>query len=71
MQIPLNSFRVSLTPGQPARLESTDSARWCLHIVTPDPRYVGALVAEGKAARIRYWNWNAMDPAAKNQSQSP
>jgi 4'-phosphopantetheinyl transferase len=70
MQIPLNSFRVSLTPGQPARLESTDCARWSLHSITPDPRYVGALVVEGKAALIRYWNWNAMDTAAKNQSRS-
>jgi 4'-phosphopantetheinyl transferase len=68
MQIPLNSFRVSLTPGQPARLESTESARWSLHTVTPDPRYVGALVAEGKAPRIVYLDWNSMDADPKIQS---
>ena len=68
MQIPLNSFGVSLTPGQPARLESTDSARWSLHSITPDPRYVGALVAEGKDPRIVYLDWNSIDADPKIQS---
>jgi 4'-phosphopantetheinyl transferase len=68
MQIPLNSFRVSLTPGQAARLESTDSARWSLHSITPDPRYVGALVAEGKDPRIVYLDWNSIDADPKIQS---
>jgi 4'-phosphopantetheinyl transferase len=68
MQIPLNSFRVSLTPGQPARLESTDGARWSLHTVTPGPRYVGALVAEGKDPRIVYLDWNSIDADPKIQS---
>jgi 4'-phosphopantetheinyl transferase len=69
LQIPLKSFRVSLTPGQPERLESADSARWSLHAITADTNYVGALVVEGKEARIRYWNWNSMDAVIRNQSE--
>jgi 4'-phosphopantetheinyl transferase len=69
LQIPLRSFRVSLTPGQPERLESEDSARWSLHSITPDPKYVGALVVAAKEARIRFWNWNSADAEIKNQNQ--
>src|SRR5580658_1162587 len=67
LQIPLRSFRVSLTPGQPERLESADSARWSLHSITPEANYVGALVVEGKEPLIRYWYWNSIDAAIKNQ----
>lgn len=70
MQIPLDSFRVSLMPGQPERLESIDSLRWSLHSMTPDPRYVGALVAERaglKEARICRWDWNSTGTAPEIQ----
>jgi 4'-phosphopantetheinyl transferase len=56
--IPLESFSVALTPGQPERLESADSHRWSLRSLKPDPAYVGALVAEGTGWRMRCWDWN-------------
>jgi 4'-phosphopantetheinyl transferase len=69
LQIPLRSFRVSLTPGQPERLESADCARWSLHSITPDANYVGALVVEGKEPLIRYWDWNSVDAEIKAHNQ--
>jgi 4'-phosphopantetheinyl transferase len=57
LNIPLNSFHVSFTPGQPERLRSQDSSRWSVCSFRPDPRYVGALVAEGAAWQPRYWDW--------------
>jgi 4'-phosphopantetheinyl transferase len=57
LQIPLESFSVSLTPGQPEKLESTDSSRWTLHSFRPGPPYVGALVGESKAWRLRHLDW--------------
>jgi 4'-phosphopantetheinyl transferase len=58
LQIPLASFSVSLTPGQPDKLESSDGFRWSLHSFQPAPRYVGAVVGEGKSWRLRNWEWN-------------
>ena len=72
MLISLDSFRVSIAPGQPELLESIDSARWSLHSITPDPRYVGALVAERvgvKDARICHWDWNSTETAREIQRQ--
>jgi 4'-phosphopantetheinyl transferase len=57
LNIPLTSFHVSLTPGQPEQLESTDSFDWSLHSFRPGARYVGALVGEGKGWRPRHWDW--------------
>ena len=59
LHIPLRSFHVSLTPGQPERLESRDSSHWSLHSLRPDACYVGALVGEGGGWRLRYWDWNS------------
>lgn len=57
LQIPLRSFHVSLKPGEPARLQAADSARWSLRSLRPGPRYVGALVGEGKNWQLRGWKW--------------
>ena len=57
LHIPLESFHVSLTPGQPERLESADSMHWSLRSLCPDSRYVGALVGEDSDWRPRYWDW--------------
>jgi 4'-phosphopantetheinyl transferase len=61
LQIPLTSFHVSLTPGQPERLKSADSSLWSLHSLRPDPRYVGALVGEGRGWRLRCAEWKPSD----------
>jgi 4'-phosphopantetheinyl transferase len=57
LHVPLESFNVSLTPGRPERLESTDSGRWSMRSLYPDPLYAGALVAEGQHCRLRQWDW--------------
>src|ERR1700737_245271 len=46
LQIPLDSFSVSLTPNQPERLESEDSHRWYLRSFKPAPDFAAALAYE-------------------------
>ena len=61
MGIPLDSFEVSLTPGRPAVLCSSDSAGWSLRSLHPAPGYVGAVVGEGQGWDLRLWDgvgWN-------------
>jgi 4'-phosphopantetheinyl transferase len=62
LQIPLESFDVSLTPGEPPKLESADSSRWSLLGLEPTPRYVAALVAEANDWQLRQWNWTPEPP---------
>jgi 4'-phosphopantetheinyl transferase len=61
LHIPLESFQVSLTPGQPEKLDSPDSCRWRMWSLHPDPQFVGALVAEGQDLRLRQWGWQPPD----------
>jgi 4'-phosphopantetheinyl transferase len=62
LQIPLASFCVSLTPSQPATLESADSSRWTLQNLSPGPGYAGALIAEGKDWTLRCFDWQPLKP---------
>jgi len=65
LQIPLDSFSVSLTPNQPELLESEDSQRWRLRSFKPAPDFVAAIVHEevhkgipgGQDFQMRYWDW--------------
>lgn len=59
LHIPLDSFCVSFTPGQPERLQSVDSSRWSVRSFRPARKYVGAVVAEGSDWHPRYWDWRA------------
>src|SRR5262249_24675748 len=59
--IPLDSFDVSLTPGEPERLGSGDSERWSLRAFDPGAGYAGAVVAEGRNWSLRLWDWIAPD----------
>jgi 4'-phosphopantetheinyl transferase len=71
LQIPLDSFSVSLTPNRPVLLQSVDSQRWSLRSFKPAPDFVAALVHEGVHERLhkglqegqelhpRYWDWSA------------
>jgi 4'-phosphopantetheinyl transferase len=65
LQIPLDSFDVSLSPGSPATLSSDDEPRWGIESFVPsqisDRRYAAAVVAEGKDWRTRYWEWKATE----------
>jgi 4'-phosphopantetheinyl transferase len=57
LYIPLNSFSVSLTPGQQERLQSADSDRWRLRSFQPAPGFVGAIAAEGQDWELRLREW--------------
>jgi 4'-phosphopantetheinyl transferase len=57
LQIPLDGFDVSLTPGRPAELHSPDSARWSLRSFQPAPRFLAAVVGEGSGWRVRHFEW--------------
>jgi 4'-phosphopantetheinyl transferase len=57
LQIPLDEFDVSLTPGDPATLRSADGDRWSIHSFEPQNGWAGAVVAEGKNWGVVRWDW--------------
>jgi 4'-phosphopantetheinyl transferase len=57
MQIPLDSFSVSLTPGRPEKLHSDDSHRWSVLSFDPAPGFASAVVAEGQGWELLGWEW--------------
>jgi len=61
LQTPLAGFDVTLTPDQPAKLNSTDSERWTLNSFIPAPDFVAATVAEGGG-----WNMKFLDATVLN-----
>jgi len=69
LQIPLDSFDVSLSPGRPATLSSVDERRWGIKSFTPslisERHYTAAVVAEGKDWMARYFEWKTSDGAAQ------
>ncbi len=58
LQVPLNSFDVSLAPGHPARLQAYDADRWSLFAFIPAEEYAAAIVAEGKGWDVRFYDGN-------------
>jgi 4'-phosphopantetheinyl transferase len=52
LEIPLDSFSVTLTPGAEVRLTSADADRWSLHSLELATGWASALVVEGTPARI-------------------
>lgn len=68
LQIPLDSFDVSLSPGTPVTLSSVDEPRWCIESFVPslvsDLRYAAAVVGEGKDWTARYFDWKHSDGEA-------
>ena len=71
LQIPLDSFDVSLSPGRPATLSSVDEPRWGIESFVPsqisERRFAAAVVAEGKGWRTRYWEWKATESGATSE----
>ena len=62
LSLPLDQFDVSLIPGEPAALLSTqpDSAealRWSLQELTLASGYVAALAVEGRGWSLSRWEW--------------
>jgi len=58
LKVPLESFSVSLTPGKPVVLQSSDEERWSLYSIDITAGFVGALAAEGRGHRLRFWEWS-------------
>lgn len=56
MQIPLDSFSVSLTPGAAVSLESEDQGAWTLHSIEPGRGYAGAAVVRRNDSRLRLYD---------------
>jgi 4'-phosphopantetheinyl transferase len=59
---PLDTFDVSLTPGEPARLLRIDgnsemASRWFIKDLKPAGGFVAALAGEEKGPEIRCWQW--------------
>src|ERR1051326_1991505 len=64
LSIPLKSFSVSLSPGEPAALLDASPpafSRWSLREIAVDPRYAAAVAVEGSPSRIRYWEVRESD----------
>lgn len=62
LSCPLDSFDVTLTPGEPAQLlrvrgSGTAAARWQLVSLEPVPGYAAALVADGVPWQLQRWRW--------------
>jgi 4'-phosphopantetheinyl transferase len=54
LQIALDSFDVSLKPGEPETLRSADSGRWSVRSFTPAPEFVAAIIVEGEIESTRF-----------------
>jgi 4'-phosphopantetheinyl transferase len=63
LKVPLESFSVSLTPGKPAVLRSSDEQRWSVYSIPPPTGFAAALVAEGRGHQLRLWEWTGADPS--------
>jgi 4'-phosphopantetheinyl transferase len=59
---PLDSFDVTLAPGDPPRMltlrgDPAAARRWTFHHFLPAPGYIGAVACEGPALPLRTWTW--------------
>jgi 4'-phosphopantetheinyl transferase len=59
LRIPLDSFAVSLLPGQPAQFLSGVESCWQLAAYTPVEGYIAAIVYDGSPVSIEYFSLDA------------
>ncbi len=64
LSLPLDSFDVSLAPGEPAALlrtreDAAEATRWTLRELSAGRGYAAALAVEGGGWRLRCWRWEA------------
>ncbi|MCA9945464.1 MAG: 4'-phosphopantetheinyl transferase superfamily protein [Anaerolineales bacterium] len=62
LSCPLDSFDVTLKPGDPAELLQVKGSReaatrWKLENLNPATGYAGAVIAEGQEWQLRTWQW--------------
>ena len=62
LYIPLDSFEVSLTPGEPAVFLSKGESGWSLRALTLDPDCMAAVAVEGNDWQLRLWQWQIPSP---------
>ena len=60
LSCPLDSFDVTLRPGDPAKLLQVHGSpekanRWKLQNLNPTPGYAAAVIAEGQSWRLQTW----------------
>ncbi len=65
MSLPLDSFTVSLKPGEPAALLTVansreEGSRWSLSELVPAQGYVAAIAVEGHGWKLRGWDGNEL-----------
>lgn len=65
LSLPLDSFDVSLAPGESAVLRATrpdplEASRWSLLSLDVDSLHAGAVAVEGKNLEFRCWDWMAV-----------
>ena len=65
LSMPLDSFDVSFTPGEPPMLlltrdEPQARSLWTLLDLGSGTSYIGALAVKGTGCRFRYWEWNQL-----------
>ena len=63
LSMPLDSFDVSLTPNEPAilqttRLDQEEAARWTLVSLDVSSGYAAAIAVERQNLEFRLWDWN-------------
>jgi 4'-phosphopantetheinyl transferase len=56
LQIPLDSFDVSLKPAEAEMLRSADRDRWSIRSFAPAPEFVAAIIVEGEIHSTRFWS---------------
>lgn len=60
---PLDTFDVSVAPGEPARLirmegDSKAASRWSIHDLKPAPGFAAAFAVEGRNWQLHCWQWS-------------
>jgi 4'-phosphopantetheinyl transferase len=68
LSLPLDSFDVTLVPGEPAALLATrddpgQRDRWWLSALDAGPGFAAALTIEGQGCTLRCWQWSDVWPA--------
>jgi 4'-phosphopantetheinyl transferase len=61
LHIPLDSFDVSLTPGELPVLNSADREKWGMYSLLLRPDFAAAVVVEGTDNHLRSWEWLASE----------
>lgn len=59
LQIPLDSFEVSMAPDEPAAFLSKRESGWSLRALPVSRDYAAAVAARGAGWQIAWWQWDA------------